>query len=1635
MMALCWSITCYAQYSNSWIKQDQRYFKIPICKDGIYRLTYANLQASGFPVNSVDPRYIQIFHRGQEQSIYVEGQSDGQLNNSDFIEFYGRKNDGTLDSLLYIPSSLQPHKYYNLYSDTTAYFLTYNSFVQTGLRMEDVQFLNLNGMPAETYQLSHRLLVNHEQYSQGNTEADYFAATAFDQGEGWTGAAVQSQANPTVDYTIDSLFNGVTSINPRLELLLVGRDATISHNVEIYVGPNVASLRIIASQSFVGTDTRLVSADLNWSDIGGNGKMIVRLVALASSSNRYQASISYVKVTLPQSFDWAAQKKKTFQLAVNPSGQSYVAITNPPANLRLWDISDLQNIFRILPTASNTSNFLVPGTSVAKKIYSAAVFSSPTIIPINFRRIDPASANFLIITNRALMKPAGTYSNPVKAYAGYRASAAGGSYDTMVVTIDQLYNQFNYGETSPAAIFSFMKFMASGKTKYLFLVGRGRDISYAVYQRQPTPANEPSDLVPSAGYPAGDNAYTAGLNGTTFEPGIPTGRLPATTPLHVAIYLDKIKEHESMGLQPWAKELLHLSGGGNLATDASEIALFKGIVDGFKATAEGPYLGGHVTTKSKQDIGIEQVNISPAINSGVNLVTYFGHAAASATEIDIGFVTDPNFNYTNVNKYPVFLFNGCDAGAVFQSTTFFTENWLLTANKGSRNFIAGSSFGLSNQLQKYSGLIYQVGFGDSTFITKGIGDIQKEASRRYVSTSPNDIINVAQVQQMILAGDPAVKLFGTTLPDFAINNGSISLASLDGKPVTALSDSFALKIIVKNLGAVSPKRMAIRVVRTFSDNSAKTYDSAFSSVRYIDTLTFRLKKEKNVEGFGTNLFVVTVDPADSIKELRNDNNIGTLSTFIPSNGTINLYPANFAIVNSTSINLFFQDANLLGSQRDFSIQVDTARSFNSSFLIDKTITSKVLAKMPFNMLSTDSTVYYWRTRPKKQNANDSANWAVSSFVYVKNGTEGWAQKRPQQINDDAFSNLNLDANKGKFNFLETVSTVSVKAVGANSGSSHLNASLKISGIEYNVSDLIPCRDNTINLVAFNGSNAVPYGGITYYFDPRGCGLQPPVINSYLPTEIEGGNSSMLVSIDNIHANDSVILYSIKNVAFSQWSPTTLAKLNDLGISNAQIGSLQDGEPVIIFSKKGAAPGSAKVFRSPNSAATAQDLLINGTMTGRFSSGVIKSPTIGPAKKWVKFSSHAKGIESTDVVSYSIFGITLDGKESLLFSNIGATLDLSSINATQFPELKVQVNLRDSINLTVAQLQNWFITFESVAEGLLTFQGSLATQTVQEGQPFSARFDFVNISSKTFTDSLLVKTQTSVEGKENFEVNSFKIKAPAPGDTTKFDFRIDSKGKAGLNDVSVFVNPKIQAEQSYENNGIDLLGYLNVLTDKTHPSLDVTVDGRYLQNNDFISADPWIQIKLRDNNSFLLTSDTTHMTILLNYPCDSEPCPFQRINFSRPDVQWSSATSNSDFIVNFKPTHLPEGSYTLQVTAADQSNNASGSTPYSVDFNVKDATSLKLNAIYPNPSADVFNFSFKLSGNELPDEFSLQIFSTNGKLANEFGIKDVSNFIIGTNNLSWTASRDVFSNGLFIYRLRITVNGKSFSQSGKLSLLK
>jgi hypothetical protein len=247
-----------AQTGQEWIDFGRTYYKVQVARDGIYRINYNDLQNAGVPVASIDPSTLRLFHRGVEQAIYIDGESDSQLDPADYIEFYGRRNDGTGDASLYKPSSLQPHQYYNLFNDTTAYFLTFNGAL--GKRMAESNEPNSSNLPADTHHYNERLLVMKDQYAQGFVSGDLMNAY-FDQGEGWTG--VQIATNQQVDYTIDGLLQSAQAFGiPTLKMLLVGR-WTVPHTAEIYVGPTASSLRLLAPASFNGFETFELSQPLN----------------------------------------------------------------------------------------------------------------------------------------------------------------------------------------------------------------------------------------------------------------------------------------------------------------------------------------------------------------------------------------------------------------------------------------------------------------------------------------------------------------------------------------------------------------------------------------------------------------------------------------------------------------------------------------------------------------------------------------------------------------------------------------------------------------------------------------------------------------------------------------------------------------------------------------------------------------------------------------------------------------------------------------------------------------------------------------------------------------------------------------------------------------------------------------------------------------------------------------------------------------------------------------------------------------------------------------------------------------------------------------------------------------------------
>jgi hypothetical protein len=1618
------AFSAYSQVGNEWIDFSQSYFKIPVAKEGIYRLTYSDLQAAGFPVGAVDPSRIKLFHRGVEQSIYVEGEGDAHFDGADFIEFYGQGNDGTQDAELYKPSSAQVNKYYNLYSDTTCYFLTVGG--TSGKRMG--LFSEAPGaLPVRAFHYDEKLMLATNNYSLG---IDYgeIQNSFFDIGEGWMGNTIVQ--NQSIDYTINNVGQTYPAGGvPEAEIHVVGR-GSMQHVGEVYVNG-----QFLTSFAFTGFGTYTINQAMDWSMIpaGGAVTFTVKTIGVGGQPDRF--SVSYIKLRYPQKTDAASAAEKTFLVPANSDGKSYLQIENA-SGLRLFDVTDPNNTGLIGTTLSSTLDAVVPA-DIERRIYGVATVLTPTLKPVTFRPISPAQHDYIMISHPLVRRPAGGYSDPVKAFAAYRASADGGNYDTLLVNVQQVFDQFNYGEPSPLAIFHFMKYLASVKMpKYLLLVGKGMDVDYR-YFRYPDSFTVFRDLIPSSGYPASDAAYTAGLGGTTYNPAVATGRIPALKSDDVAAYLDKVKEMEATPFDNlWRKNILHLSGG----IEEGEPQLFQSYLKEFQTIAEGYHYGAKVSALAKYSKDIQHVNIAEQVNAGLSLVTFFGHSSVSTLDFDVGYVSDPVLGYKNKGKYPILLMNGCNAGSFFVDYTLFGEDWVLARDKGAMGFIGHSSFGFVETLKQYSETLYNVGYQDSTFIRQGIGDIQRETAKRYVAAAFESPANITQVQQMILLGDPAVKLFGPRKADLEINDSNLSFESFDGQPITALTDSFAIKMIVRNFGQAKEDTIRIEVLRTLNDNSTITYDSLFPSTKYSDTLVFIIRKGRQAE-FGNNTFRVTLDPDHILPELNEENNVAGKTLSIPSNGTKNLFPYAFAIVNTAQVSLSFQATDLLSAERDFLLEIDTAYTFDSNYKKQFTIKGQVLGRQEISMLAADTLVYYWRTKLAQPKPGESEEWTSSSFTYIKNGPEGWAQVDfPQYLENEAIG-LSKNIPPGKFEFLETVTPVAMTIYGASNAAA-TKVSVKISGAEYMLTRQgFGCVWGTLNFIAFDRKSTAPYIGIPfkwYNSAGRACGREPWVINSFqLFQFVTGNNDDIIQYVDNIHDGDSVVMFNNGNVSYSAWPAAVKTKLEAFGISSSVWSGLIDGAPIVVFGRKGSAAGTAKVFVSSQPNANYDELKVNQTITGGYSSGSMTSGLIGPADAWISLSSRTSEIETTDVVSFDVVGVTLGGVEQTLMADVTGDQDLSAISAKDHPYLKIVYKTGDDTQLTAAQLKHWVVAYTPVPEGILVYHGKAEQEKLNEGDSWQGDYGFVNISTKTFKDSLTVAYDIFNQTTRTSQNEHIKIKAPAPGDTTAFSVRVNTTQKGGLNDIDVYVNPRVVPEQYYDNNILQLAAHLNVHVDQLNPVLDVVVDGRHLENGDFVSPNPAIVVKVWDEDPLVLKTDTVGVRIFLTYPCDQESCPATPIALGSETAKWYPATATAPFRVEFNPKKLADGTYTLQVEGADARGNKSGIEPYVITFVVKNENTLAVTPPYPNPFGYQVYFGVVITGDLLPDQANLEITNVNGQQVAIFDTEDFPTFHSGKNEIGWdgSANGSALPNGVYIFKMMLSVEGKMITRQGKVVLLR
>jgi hypothetical protein len=778
------------------------YFKIKIGQDGIYRISQNQidqaLSAAGFSSQAVDSSKWALFFRGREIAI--------DYDNGDIL-FFGQKNDATLDTGLYFDGGLV-NTLINTHSDTTAYFLSWYQDARSGKRIENIQVNTPNTVQFHYQEKIWAPAVYNyhsgENYYSSNSAQVYFGS--FQPGEGWVG----DRSVSSVTMRFDSLeqYNASGSL-PILELHYSMEDKTGNFGDVILGSSNTRTWRNNVGSNEIGPIS--VFGNINHSDIQNNSLN----ASLTINSGQFASVYGILKY--PQNTGMYGSTAKNFILDSLGGAEKQLEIADinisSVSQVLAWDITDPNNIracSKTFNTGTNTLTIAVNGADTVKRIIRVELLAQVrTLSQINFRDFQDLSNP---IQDFIIVHPS-IFDSAANAYSAYRSSVQGGSYTPLKIELEEVFDQFSFGEFTPVGIRELCRYMynhSSASSNYLFLMGKGIlfttpiRIGGVLYRwRFDRDKFSYNNLIPTFGYPGGDWPFTMNLvQNSPKYPRFGVGRITSRTEQQVFDYLEKVKEFEdpsNNGL--WRKRLLHLSGG----ISEQEIQRFYAYVNQFKDIAEGEFLGGRVQTISKTDpSGVQNILVDTVINEGISVLTMYGHSSVQFNDIEIGDVNDPNLNYNNTDgKYPMFIINGCESGRIYEQFESWAQNWVNEAGKGASILLAHSDEGFDPILKYYTEEIYKTAFADSVYFGQPIGDIMTEANKRFY-----DRFNVfwgpfiqSQIELMTFQGDPALRISsGLGLPDYAIESPGIESIPFDNRQITTNTDSFQLKIPLANYG-------------------------------------------------------------------------------------------------------------------------------------------------------------------------------------------------------------------------------------------------------------------------------------------------------------------------------------------------------------------------------------------------------------------------------------------------------------------------------------------------------------------------------------------------------------------------------------------------------------------------------------------------------------------------------------------------------------------------------------------------------------------------------------------------------------------------------------------------------------------
>lgn len=1611
-------------YGHEWIPAGGNCVKVKIAVNGYYRLKPSQLRAGGMEGTEIRSEDLKLINFGRELPLDLT-KSSGPLIEDDYIGFYAEKNTIGLDSLLYKDwkkDLFNPE--YSHVTDTNAYFICLEPGVNH-LRYTEIQqdIAGNSDTPWPYYLHDEKVIFTSNYFKNVDGDVRY---SNFEPSEGF---GSELRQNSTINLTVSGFLP--SAIAPVLSI----RGGANNHLQKLQLNLNGQFLDTLVSGAKQNINR---SYTLNEQDIKSAMNLNIRNL---DPNDRHR--IAYVSLQYTRAFQFGGGNSYRFTMDASDSSRK-IEISGfnlTGGNIVLYDlnkglryntlISGDKVLAVIGPSDGNTDYLLVNENS---GILTVPQISRPEIIMPQYNDED-----YIIISNKVLRPEASDY---VLEYAAYRSSAEGGSHKVKIVDVQEIYDLFGYG--IDRHFYSFKNFSEYirrywQEVKFVLILGKGIEYPFARKPEEVEAMLHKTFYIPSYGYPASDNMLFSERDFP--DPYFAIGRIAARNAEDIKIYLDKIKEYDAARRLPqtiedryWMKKVLHL-GGGN--TQPEQSAIRNGL-NNMENVIEQSLMGAEVSSFYKTSTDVLQsatsAQIKSAINNGLNLITFFGHSGVGTFDFSL---ENPR-EYQNQGKYPLINSLGCYSGNIHTPQKGISESFVLEKNKGAIGFLASAGTAFIGALSVYGREFYN-NIGNE-YYGVSIGEINRIMANknRFVQFS-----NLSFYQQLTFHGDPALSLYHFDGPDFVFDFNSIKT---NPSLISSSTSEFTLDYEIVNIGKKLADSLDVQFIYQLpSGRNADTIQMKIDPPASRNNYTAKFEGF-GVESIGKNIIFGKIDPGIKIEEypqpgavfnniISNNNEAGYVF-YILDNTAFPVYPPDYSIEGSKEITLIASTSNAFLPASRYIFELDTTALFNSPAKLTKTIDAEGgLIRWKPSLTPVPNTVYYWRISPDSISPDVGFLWQQSSFLYLPESREGWNHSHYYQyLANNGNKVINMEENRkhtfppGEL-FVQMRNGLYLEEV--------IGYRLNL-GIRYtSIRPWLFTSGGAVSFVLQNPdklSDALP-GGITINnggdFNSIFSGEHATRRNFAFKTDTPENRKKVIDFIQNhIPHGEYVTFFTVMNkdtdnVFANEWESDTelygtnlLKLLENEGAQSIRYLSDNGTVPYIFMFQKGVRPIVEKVALNPSEVIETQM-----SIPTKGNSGVLKSIIIGKAAEWDRVTCSLSGIETGDSVSLTVIAIDKSGNEQTIVKNHPSLeYDLSSLDAGTYPSVRLELSISDPTNKTMPIINHLRVYFKPLPD-LVIDPASLFVfhkDTIDEGDQFRFKVAMRNISTSA-EDSIRVK-YTVIDISDNTEQNFYnKYKAVGTGDTIHLSFNLNTKGKSGdyLFIADANDERKITERHFFNNIGKQIF---HIQKDRKNPAADIYFDGIRIMDGDIVSPEPEITIHLTDNNPYLPLTNPSLFTIkldtgrnqIINIPMDDP-----RIKFTPQNGEISHAT------IQFNPI-LKSGDYKLIVQAQDESGNLSGNNDISVNFRVIETQSVSNVLNYPNPFSTSTQFIFTLTGNEIPDIFSISIMTLSGKVVREITKDEIGDLRIGVNRtqFKWDGTDEFGSklaNGVYLYKVNIRKN--------------